>query len=357
MHKPNKKTYHGLDSVRGVAALLVVVYHSALIYGSPLASSGYLAVDLFFALSGFVIAHSYDERLGTNLSAMRFIFLRAIRFWPLYVIGLAIGASYEILLILTHNSFALPLGVVASYIITNILFVPYFFKSRFNSVFPLNGPSWSLFAELVVNVAYAIFIRYLSRRVLIMIILLSGVCVGFDAIRFGSLDVGFSTTNFWAGIARAVFSFSVGIYLYRDQWRTKLIPMYATITAVVVALLLPVPTTIRPFYDLSFAFVISPCIVIAATSEVPPGLTRRVGHLLGEVSFAVYAIHRPLLNYAETLVKRTHIPRELAVIIFIIGVTFLALLLHRAVDAPIRRWLSSRLGLRNVPKPLEQSAP
>ena len=85
------KTLHSLELLRGVAALAVLMLHSGQVTGHDLMVSGYLAVDVFFALSGFVIALSYSERLAAGLGFGKFVVARAIRFFPLYILGIALG--------------------------------------------------------------------------------------------------------------------------------------------------------------------------------------------------------------------------------------------------------------------------
>ena len=126
---------------------------------------------------------------------------------------------------------------------------------------------------------------------------------------------------------------------------------------VVIALATPVSAPFRPFYDLAFVFILSPLLVLAAASSSPAGGIRQVGNVLGQASYAVYAIHRPLLSFADTAVKRTDVSRGVATVAFVIGVMALAVALHRLYDTPVREWLSVRLRLRGVPAPREVSAP
>ncbi len=353
----HKVMYHGLDALRGVAAVLVVTYHCSMLYGAPIAPSGYLAVDLFFMLSGFVIAHSYDTRLSSNLSIRRFTLIRFVRLWPLYVFGLLIGTSNEVLLLMASNSFAMPARTLVSCVTLGIFLIPTWFHTRFDTLYPLNGPSWSVFLELAVNIVYAIAFRYLSRPVLIGVAVLAAAWLAVNAVGFGSVDWGNKTSTFVGGLVRTIFSFSVGVLLYRLKWRNLKIPLALVLLVVVIALAAPVSAPLRPFYDLGFVFILSPLLVLAAASSSPTGVLRHVGNVLGQASYAVYAIHRPLLSFADTVVKRTDVSRGLATVAFVIGVMALAVALHRLYDTPVRDWLSVRLGLRRVPAPREVSAP
>ena len=167
-----KPHYEILDGLRGVAALLVVFYHIfeglSFAAGGTLITTinhGYLAVDFFFILSGFVIGYAYDDRLGKTMSLGNFFKRRLIRLHPMIIMGAVLGvvfyclqgcvrwdgthvATSMIMLALLCAMFFIPATPGASYDI------------RGNSeMFPLNGPSWSLFFEYRGNILYALFIQ------------------------------------------------------------------------------------------------------------------------------------------------------------------------------------------------------
>jgi len=86
---------HGLDALRGIAALVVLAFHIGLIYGlEPIFLNGWLAVDFFFALSGYVLARTYEGRLHKTIGAWQFSKKRFFRFWPVVLFGGAIGAPW-----------------------------------------------------------------------------------------------------------------------------------------------------------------------------------------------------------------------------------------------------------------------
>lgn len=87
-----RRTFHTLDGLRGVAAGTVLIYHFPSLWSPASAPSAYLAVDLFFLMSGFVIEHAYGQRLATGLGVRRFLLLRLIRLYPLYLVGTGITA-------------------------------------------------------------------------------------------------------------------------------------------------------------------------------------------------------------------------------------------------------------------------
>jgi peptidoglycan/LPS O-acetylase OafA/YrhL len=86
-----KSRFGTLDGLRGVAVMVVVLYHAGIIFGAWISRFGYLAVDLFFALSGFVLSHAYDNRFVGGMRVAEFLYLRVVRLYPLYFLGLVLG--------------------------------------------------------------------------------------------------------------------------------------------------------------------------------------------------------------------------------------------------------------------------
>ena len=161
-----RERFTTLDGLRGVAAICVVMFHRKTWFGVVSPSNGYMAVDLFFALSGFVIAASYEHRFNYRMTPWEFVKARFIRFYPLYFLGF----SCSVILLVTQlfldsrisqqyhrDWYALPFALLA---------IPSPFVSDIGQfVYPLNFPSWSLFFELFVNITYALTYRFWSFKV------------------------------------------------------------------------------------------------------------------------------------------------------------------------------------------------
>jgi peptidoglycan/LPS O-acetylase OafA/YrhL len=152
----DKDRFHALDAVRGMAALAVLIYHLS---GQKIFPGAWVAVDLFFVLSGFVIHHSYQNRLERGMGIGEFMTLRLIRLAPLYWLALMIGAFTFVL-----DKPDTGMADLAEMTVRGALWMPRLsdLPWPFNAtpvateqrIFPLNGPSWSLFFELVVNVLF-----------------------------------------------------------------------------------------------------------------------------------------------------------------------------------------------------------
>lgn len=229
-----KPHYELLDGLRGVAALLVVFYHIfeglSFAAGGTLITTinhGYLAVDFFFILSGFVIGYAYDDRWKRNMTLGNFFTRRLIRLHPMIIMGTIIGAiTFCIQGSVQWDGSHVATSAVMLALLAAMFFIPAYpgagYDVRGNGeMFSLNGPSWSLFFEYIGNILYALFIHRLSNRGLAILVALSGIGLAwfalFDIVGYGMLGVGWTLdgANFWGGMLRMLFPFSLGMLLSR----------------------------------------------------------------------------------------------------------------------------------------------
>lgn len=344
-----RKNYETLNAMRGVAAVSVVLYHAVDLLHMQAFPRGYLAVDLFFMLSGFVIAHAYDNRIGGGLGWREFAKIRVIRFYPLYLAGILLGTIRELALILTHNHYAFTTVQLGIAIVTALLFLPFPIKERGYNLFSMNIPSWSLMYELLVNVAYAMLFHKLSNRVLAITIAMAGGALVALIFKFGSANLGALSTDAIGGIARTIFSFSSGLLIYRLNTRIRRVP--ATLLLLVLIACFMVPDFFGYYYDLLFILILSPALVIAGTSTEPSPAALKTFIYLGVISFPIYAVHRPLLELAAAAATLAHLPGPVVGAACIIGLLILCPFLDRWYDRPFRTILSNatRTKLRSDP--------
>jgi peptidoglycan/LPS O-acetylase OafA/YrhL len=291
--------------MRGVAAAAIVVLHGRALFGwSP--DAGVLAVDLFFVLSGFVIAHAYEERLKAGMTAIQFARIRIIRFWPLYLLGFIGGLAIEgtKVAIGYHTSIgAFEVGFAA---ITGLFFLPGWPDIRV-TLFPLNPPSWSLFFELLVNIAFAAVHRYLTNRILMIACTVGAGGLILAAVTIGGTGGGFAWHDCWLGFARVGFSFPLGVLLYRTRPLQALHVSWLIPCAILAALLCASPGKYNALYNLFFVMVASPLLVACGASIQPPESMRRICNYLGVLSYAIYIIHDPLMQAGSFVARlRTH---------------------------------------------------
>lgn len=337
--------FYSLDAIRGIAALLVVVRHTGNFFGGIEFPVSYLSVDVFFLLSGIVIAGSYEKRLYAGFTFTAFMRIRIARIYPLYILGtlitvLTITGNFSHEFTMIEVLAALPLAF-------------FLLPSTLNG-FPLNGPAWSVFFELLVNFAYGAFINTLSDRALKIIVLVSGVILIalVAAHPKHHLDVGFSFP-YYAGIFRTTYSFFLGVLLYRRflvaktpklESLAKIIMPWLFIGAVVLILIANPAFSIRPYFVILSVLFVFPALIYVSLSFQPSGLSANMCQTLGIASYGIYAIHAPLavlVNGVLIEVYETNVNRYApwSGLIFLVLLFFLCLLLDRFYDRPTRRYM------------------
>ena len=342
--------FETLDGLRGLAAILVVWFHQHMAGISPFPDGVYLAVDLFFLMSGFVIAHAYEARLGQGLGVWAFMRVRLIRLYPLYILGSAFGMIVMLAFGRLSAFHGASVGEMLRAIASAIFMVPYVTPEVSVGLFPLNGPAWSLFFELVANLAYALIGPRLSSRMLGAICAAAGVLVVLAALRYGTLNLGHRTDGLWVGFPRVIFSFSAGVLLYRMHKAGRL-PKLAihplwVIAAAAILLLLPAKGPSAGPLAAAIVILAFPLLLIAGVGALTPG--PRVGKafaLSGEVSYPLYAVHGPLvvgLMMAGRFWAWPLGPVQPWIGIVIAPVlAIFALGVSRVYDQPVRAWVSA----------------
>lgn len=209
-----KHRYITLDAMRGVAAIFVAARHFSELYGPSTPHFSYLAVDIFFLLSGFVLSLSYGDKLAQGMTPREFLIRRVIRLFPLYLLGTALS----LLVAFWHFSQAsLPGATPGSMVLAGaaaLLMLPSHAFSLF--LFSFMVPAWSLFFELyVANAAFAVLRGRATDRLLLSVIIPSLILLLLaDAFR-GSLEMGSQWHTALGGVPRTLFSFFLGVYLQR----------------------------------------------------------------------------------------------------------------------------------------------
>ena len=205
----SKPHYEILDGLRGVAALLVVFYHifEGLSFAAggtviTVINHGYLAVDFFFILSGFVIGYAYDDRWGKTLTLGNFFKRRLIRLHPMIVMGAVLGVVFYVLQGCEQwDGTHVGTSMIMLALLCALFFIPATPGSCYDirgngEMFPLNGPSWSLFFEYIGNLLYALFIHRLSTKALTVLVVLTGLGLAwfmlFDVVGYGMIGVGWT---------------------------------------------------------------------------------------------------------------------------------------------------------------------
>ena len=353
-----QRTFYTLDGLRGVAALVVAAQHIPsfshrnllgwhIVYGG-------LAVDFFFVLSGFVIAHAYGRKLAEGMRLGEFLRVRLIRLWPLYVLSIGIAvAQLGAERWLTPNVWTW--NTLAEVALASLVMVPLpVFGFNSEPMFLLNPATWSLAAEMVVNIVYAAIARHLAgARLVVLCAVAGGVLMwrflshhgGSIGVQWGGLDIA---------LARAAYGFFMGVLIYRAhqiqpfRWSLNGWVLIALLVLVLVGLTDP---SWRSWFEPTAALLVFPAMVyIGASSRMDP-ISRRICLFIGGVSYAVYVLHSPLGSAAEWIARLFHLSlaTDVADLGLLGGFVIVAWLADALFDQPLRKALTRKFGIRGAP--------
>ena len=370
-----KPHYELLDGLRGVAALLVVIYHifEGLAFaeatdgvGSGLITTlnhGHIAVDFFFILSGFVISYAYDDRWG-KMSLGGFFKRRLIRLHPMLVMGAVIGAIAFFAVgcerwdgSITPTSWVMIALLLTMCMVPAVPGVPYEVRGN-GEMFPLNGPGWSLFFEYIGNICYALFMRRMSTKVLAFFTLLLGLAHAWffigDISQYDMIGVGWTinTVNFWGGFIRMLFPFSMGMLLARTFKPRKVKGAFWICTmALIILFAVPyIPSdngiSLNSLYEFVCIACIFPALVWLGACGSASGMTSKANTFLGELSYPLYIVHYPIMYIFYAWLIKNDIytlkacwPVALLVVASSIALAYACLKLY---DIPVRNWLTDK---------------
>lgn len=366
----SKPHYALLDGLRGVAAMLVVWYH--VFEGFQFAGNkpvidfinhGYLAVDFFFMLSGFVIGYAYDDRWGKSLTMGGFFRRRLIRLHPMVMLGALIGTVSFLLTGMerwdgTHSTLLLTLiALVCSWLMIPALPGMQRDVRGNGEMFPLNGPCWSLFFEYIGNILYAIIIRRLSTRALAWLTALLCCALTWFAVTnqsgYGSIGVGWTidTTNLLGGTLRMLCPLTIGMLMSRVFKPIKNVrgAFWAYSLILIGIFHVPFvdggsPMSLNGIFEAVCIISVFPIIVwLGASGTTTDNTSRRICRFLGDISFPLYIIHYPLMYAFYMWLIKTGLytfSETWSIAISTMACSIcIAWLSLRFYDEPVRKWL------------------
>jgi peptidoglycan/LPS O-acetylase OafA/YrhL len=361
-----KDHYLILDGLRGVAAVMVVLFHICEAYKpehplTQLINHGYLAVDFFFLLSGFVIAYAYDDRWQA-MGLRDFFKRRLIRLQPMVVMGMVVGAALYYL----QAGPAFPLidatpvwlMLLVMLIGCTLLPLPPSMDIRgWGEMHPLNGPAWSLFFEYIANILYALGLRKLPNRWLGLLVALAAAFLLHLAVfgKRGDLIGGWSITpeQLHIGFARLLFPILAGMLLMRLGKRIRIRHAFETCSVLlVVALAMPrfggaEHLWMNGLYEALCVIVLFPVIVaIGAGASLVAGPATRAATFFGQLSYPLYITHYGLIyTYVEWMTEHqaqsTLMKCAMGALVFVASIA-IAWACLKLYDLPLRRWLTAR---------------
>lgn len=361
---PSKPHYPILDGLRGVASFLVVIMHICEAHSTSsldmLLNHGYLAVDFFFLLSGFVIGYAYDDR-WSKMTLSGFFKRRLIRLQPMVIMGSVIGAIFFYFQDSTMwpaiHTVPIWKTLLIMVIGATLIPVPPSMDIRgWQEMHPLDGPAWSLFFEYIANILYALGIRKFSKTALSILVFLAAiVLVQYAVSGEGDLIGGWSVTGpqLRIGFTRLIFPFFAGLLLSRTI-RTTTVPHAFLWCSMLLFVFLAIPRIggeshrwENGLYEASVVILAFPLIVyMGASGKLVGKFSTRLCTFCGEISYPLYITHYPLI-YTYTAWLSNHrnatfteaLPR---ILLTVGGAILLAYGCLKLYDEPVRRWLQKR---------------
>lgn len=339
--------YDVLDGLRGTAALAVVVFHLfEYIFPDPTHNPlrhAYLAVDFFFLLSGFVIAHAYDRR-WPSMTVTGFFRIRLMRLHPLVLLGLSLGLLDYVFDPYAGESQNAGFWLIAVNVMLGALLLPApDLPNRFNATHSLNSPSWSLTQEYVVNIIYAIFVRHFGIRMLTGLVIISAAVLGWAAISHGQLSGGWGWDTFWLAPIRVAFPFFAGILIHRLGF---IIPMkwgYPILSVVLLAVFMTPNSAYTGLMDAALIILLFPLIVAAGAGSQVHGTLAILCRFFGTISYPIYILHYPFVDiYAHWFWTEQPEPAVIWLVstALVAGLIAFAWAAERYFDRPVRSWLA-----------------
>ena len=368
----NRPRYDILDGLRGVAAVMVLLYHvfndakSFFVWPAPVYEffHGFLGVDFFFILSGFVMGYAYDLRLeDRSLTLGGFIKRRLIRLHPMVVMGVILGLIAFLIQGCTKwdgTEVSLQAVMWATLLGLFLIPSPLGMDVRGNTeAFPLNGPHWSLFFEYIGSLLYGILLHRLPTKWLRVWV----ACGIFSIAAYALLQEGGGVAYGWSsepmnllgGALRMLYAYPMGLLMARMFRQRKPEPLQGPVflfcsLALVVLLGLPLfgGKESETIYQLVCLFSFFPGIIWIGARGMVSGRQQRAVSFLGRLSYPLYATHFPLIYLYITWVARDDAPYQgyihpwLLVIITLVASVLIATLCLLFYDEPLRKRLSRK---------------
>jgi peptidoglycan/LPS O-acetylase OafA/YrhL len=360
-----KQHYPILDGLRGVASIMVIAFHILEAHSTnhldQVINHGYLAVDFFFVLSGFVVGYAYDDRWST-MSVIDFFKIRLIRLQPMIIVGMIVGAAcfyfQDSAIWPTIHTVPIWKTILVMLIgFTLLPVLPSMDIRGWQEMHPLNGPGWSLFFEYIANILYGLFIRKFSKTALTVLVFLAGCALVHLAVTSPNGDIigGWSVdaAQLRIGFTRVMYPFFAGLLLQRLGKLTQVSNAFLWCSLLII-LVLAIPRIggtenlwMNGLYDsLSIIFVFPLIVFLGASGTIKGEYAARFCTFLGDISYPIYITHFPLIYLYTAWVSDTKTPFSQAypiALLVLISAIVLAYLSLKFYDEPVRAWLKEKI--------------
>jgi peptidoglycan/LPS O-acetylase OafA/YrhL len=324
-----------------------MLFHSnGLVANGEIFCHGFLSVDVFFILSGFVLAHRYEERLSTVLGPAAFTWIRLKRLAPVYWSGTILGACTMAVIAAYHpgGRFFNDASILVLFAMAMAL-VPQLILG--GDAYPANTVAWSLAGELFVNFLFARWlVRWNTERLVTLVIVGWSLCATYTYLNPCGWAFGPHASDVLLSPLRAIPGFFTGVLLFRG-WKKGLLERLPVVPPMIVlavwAILTEVPTYgPAPTFEILTVVLISPVLIMLLIRS--PEVAPRPLLWLGAISYPLYAAHTAVINLAKftPLFGLDHGPNRLRAAIVFTCAIGLAWVIHKAIEQkrPFRRMAS-----------------
>ena len=343
-----KPHYPILDGLRGTAAILVVIFHLFEAYFPVMANHpmhhGYLAVDFFFLLSGFVVGYAYDDR-WSRMSTWEFFKIRLVRLHPLVILGTIIGAICFWFDPFTNGAEHTQLIKLFGVMLLSFTLLPAPDIRGWGETHVLDGPCWSLLQEYIGNIIYGFFGRKMTKTALWILVIISGIALIIVATWRGDLATGWGYNTIWIAFVRMMFPFFAGLLLFRSGKRIHMPHAYIFCSLLLVVLFFMPTFKYNGIYEAACIIIAFPVIVAAGAGGEIRGRWLKLCNFSGQISYPIYITHYPFI-YIYTMWIALKKPAPAQIVPVAIGLFVLFMVLAYAsfklYDEPIRNWLKKK---------------
>lgn len=368
----SKPRFEILDGLRGVAAFGVIMFHVMECYPPEVASKvffhGFMAVDFFFALSGFVLGYAYDDRWD-RMSVKDFFKRRITRLHPMVIFGALVGLCF-----FYYSGGSPAFGkidaapwymlIFQALLMICMIPLPSSMDIRgWGELTSIDGPVWTLMYEYVANILYAVFFRHIGKVLLGVVMAFCAVGTAdlcFNLNIFGlltdpaysySVNGGFvlNAEHVYRALVRLLFPFTAGLLLSRTG-RSIRIRHGFLISSLMVLAMLSVPflggrwaAGDGLYQFLCIALLFPVILAIGSGSELKGRKATSFCIFLGKISFPLYITHYPLM-YMHMSWAQCHMDAPVGTHVFVGVATlsmavFIAWAALKLYDEPVRGWL------------------
>jgi len=345
----SKQHFHVLDGLRGIAALAVVVYHyMEWVYpdfSKNVLGHGFLAVDFFFCLSGFVIAYAYDNRLS-KIGLQSFFTSRLIRLHPLVIAGAVLGLIGLFIDPFANHAEAYSIPTLTLIFVCSLLLIPLpIMPERAFNLFSLNAPAWSLFWEYMANILYAFILVRLSRRVIALLLIPAAVGILWVGHHAGALHGGWDGSTFVHGGIRMSYSFLAGLFIFRSGWIIKNKLGFIVLSIMLTAAFMTSGISKNWVVESIIILFYFPLLVALGAGSVLTGSLQKACVFMGNISYPLYMTHFVGIWWFVNYYVTQNPPQEQLPWIIAIGTVTMvsfAWMVMTFYDKPVRNFLNKK---------------